>query len=363
MRHAFLSIATLAVLLPIPGRAQMSLSTSPTSGVPSLSLGSTGNVGVGTQAPDTLLDVRGQADFGAVGTKSTFTALGNLQLAGNSPAQISGSGSLLISTASTTGSTGIFLSTSGRVGIATAQAAATFHVKKGWDGGGGAGMQVLADASGDSTNGYAGVVVQAYSSSFAPALEFAWGGTSDVLNVQPESSSRDLLIEKYVTSVGWFEQMRIRNSDGHVGISTTAPTDLLSVAGNLNLTGSVKINSGVAFSAIPVFHAGATLSSTSLAAGTTFWAFTPDNSIILRRITATIQTAGAGGSAGTTWYCGTGDGGSQLSVTTSAGATAGTITSSTGSASISGGTNVKGRIESDETTKPTGTVICEYDMQ
>jgi hypothetical protein len=97
----------------------------------------------------------------------------------------------------------------------------------------------------------------------------------------------------------------------------------------------------------------------TLGVGTTFFATTPDQNITLKRITVNIVSAGEGGSTGTTWRCG--DGTNNLSVTTSAGATAGSNSTTAGTQAITSGTKVSGWIvSSDETVTPSANVICEY---
>jgi hypothetical protein len=59
-----------------------------------------GNVGIGTNNPATLLDVGGISQFGTNGTKSTFTALGALSIASGAALTLSGSGGYVTSLSS-----------------------------------------------------------------------------------------------------------------------------------------------------------------------------------------------------------------------------------------------------------------------
>lgn len=156
--------------------------------------------------------------------------------------------------------------------------------------------------------------------------------------------------------------------EGKVGIGVTAPTaklhmssGALSVDGTgaaINTTGQYKVKDMVAFSSVPIMHAGGF--NSTLGSGTTFFAFVPDSAVTLRRITATIVVAGIGGT-GDTWFCS--DGTNSISVTTGAEAAAGTVSTATGSAGVAAGVQVNGRLEATGGTSPAANVLCEYSMQ
>lgn len=104
-------------------------------------------------------------------------------------------------------------------------------------------------------------------------------------------------------------------------------------------------------------HAGGF--SSTLGVGTTFFAFVPDQTVTLQRITVTVVTAGVGG-AGDEYRCqdNTGVG---ISVTVAAAAAAGTVTTATGSAAIASGAQVSGLLlNSAAGTTPGVNVLCEY---
>lgn len=155
-----------------------------------------------------------------------------------------------------------------------------------------------------------------------------------------------------VTSTGGF---RIESEGSDINI---VPKSSVSIVGVLEISSRVTIGSQVAFSSVPVMHVGGF--NSTLGSGATFFAFTPDSAIRLRRITVTIVVSGTGGT-GDVWVCG--DGVNQLTVTSAAGARAGSRATATGSASISAGTAVLGRLQSNAVTTPTANLICEYVMQ
>lgn len=102
--------------------------------------------------------------------------------------------------------------------------------------------------------------------------------------------------------------------------------------------------------------------SSTLGLGTTFFATTPDSAIVLKRITVTVVIAGTGG-AGDVYRCQDASG-NFISVTSAAGAAAGTVTTATGSANIASGTRVNGlEYSSAAATPPTVNVLCEYFSQ
>ena len=135
---------------------------------------------------------------------------------------------------------------------------------------------------------------------------------------------------------------------------------------SVNMAGFAVLNSSsiemtggiVAFSSRPIMHAGGF--NSTLGTGTTFFSFTPDSAITLRRITATIVVAGNAGT-GDIWICG--DGVNRLSVTSSAGLAAGSRVTATGAAEVSAGSEISGRLESDAITTPTANLICEYSIK
>jgi len=147
---------------------------------------------------------------------------------------------------------------------------------------------------------------------------------------------------------------------GNVGINDASPAEKLDVDGNINLTGSLKLDDAVAFSSAPV----ATLAgyNSTLGAGTTFQAMVPDSAIKLLRMTATVVVAGTGG-AGDTFYCG--ENANNISVTVSAEATAGTVTTSKAATpiSVAMGATVYQWMESGASPTPTVNVVCEYGYQ
>jgi len=84
--------------------------------------GTNDKVGIGTASPATVLDVEGAAQFGSGATKSTFTATGNLQIAGTltltagATIQANG-GTLSLSTSTTSGTPAVTIAANNKVYI------------------------------------------------------------------------------------------------------------------------------------------------------------------------------------------------------------------------------------------------------
>lgn len=160
-------------------------------------------------------------------------------------------------------------------------------------------------------------------------------------------------------------------SAGRVGLGTINPGTLLHMSSGtltvdgtgaaINTTGSYKINNVVVFSSTPVsFASGSTLAA-ALASGTTFFGFTPDSAITLRRISATVAVAGTGGS-GDVVRCNDASN-NGLSVTSASGATAGTVTEASGTANIAVQTRVNCHLDSGAATRPIMNVLLEFVTQ
>lgn len=99
----------------------------------------------------------------------------------------------------------------------------------------------------------------------------------------------------------------------------------------------------------------------AIAAGVTFYAFTPDCAITLKRVTACITVAGTGG-GGDTWRVGS-TGVNMLSVVTSAAAGAGTNATATGSINIASGTKVNMWLNGTSNPRPAGNLAVQYQPQ
>jgi hypothetical protein len=98
----------------------------------------------------------------------------------------------------------------------------------------------------------------------------------------------------------------------------------------------------------------------TLGIGTTFFSLVPTDAVTISKIVVTITEAGEAGSTGTTWKCGSTNANS-LSVTSTAGAAAGTVFSASGTKSVGAGVQFGGWMNStDEDITPSANVICEY---
>jgi len=98
-----------------------------------------------------------------------------------------------------------------------------------------------------------------------------------------------------------------------------------------------------------------------LTSGTSYQAFVPSKAITLKTASFMVDVASAGGS-GDTLTCGDAFG-HNVSVVSANAATAGTFTTTLGSASIAAGTTVYMRMDSGAVTKPQGNTSCTYVMQ
>lgn len=141
-----------------------------------------------------------------------------------------------------------------------------------------------------------------------------------------------------------------------------AATARLYVTGNILGTSSVTASgffgNGSGLVGVTRYaHAGGF--SSTLALGTTFFAFVPDQDVTLARITVTVVVAGVGGT-GDIYRC-QDDAGNNVEVTVAAAAAAGTVATATGSGNITNGNQVSGLLySSDGITSPVVNVLCEY---
>lgn len=137
-----------------------------------------------------------------------------------------------------------------------------------------------------------------------------------------------------------------------VEVSSPTVGDVLTATGN-----NTAVWSPPAPGAPHLYQAGGF--SHTLGAGTTFFAFIPDENITLIRITVTVVVAGVGG-AGDTYRCQDGSG-NFIDVTVAAAAPAGTVTSNTSGAPIASADTVNGLLfDSAASPTPVVNVICEY---
>lgn len=139
--------------------------------------------------------------------------------------------------------------------------------------------------------------------------------------------------------------------------STFTATGSLQLAAGASLTiGGVA----VVGSTPTVVHVCAPIIVGTLASGTTFMSFAPDAAIKLLRLTATIEVAGVIG-GGDIFTCNN-SAGTGVTVTSAAGAVAGTVTTAfvSGGAAIAYQAVISCHIDSTATTRPIANVCLEY---
>ena len=178
----------------------------------------TGNVGIGTPAPMTPLDVNGIAQFGSTPAKSTFTASGNLQLISGSTITTAG-GTLTISTGPTGGAANfpsIFVSSTGNVGIGLAS------------------PQTLLDVAGQ---GQFGAGPQKSTITATGNLQMVSGSTIT-------SAGGSLTFSTGPSAAGNNYPAIFINTNGNVGVGISSPTVPLQVNGAALFQSSVSVNSG-----------------------------------------------------------------------------------------------------------------------
>lgn len=152
-----------------------------------------------------------------------------------------------------------------------------------------------------------------------------------------------------------------------VGGVTPACADLLDTGGGSSPNaasigaGSLPatvIGSSLAVAALSIapLHVGG-CTSLALTSGTTFFRFTPDRDIKLKRVSATVQVAGVGVQPDT-WTIG--NAASQCTTTTTAALAAGGGNTSVCDVAITSGTVVYGYILQGDTTAPGGCLNAEY---
>ena len=151
---------------------------------------------------------------------------------------------------------------------------------------------------------------------------------------------------------------------GYVGINEPNPAYRLDVNGDVrasSITADIGFfGDGSGLTNLP--GRSSMLSGANLTLGVSTFSYTaPSVNISVKRITVTILSPGSGGGTKTTWACG-GDSGNYLSVDTSAGLSAGSHVSSTGTEAVSSGTDFTLQmLFSDEPITPTANVVCEYE--
>lgn len=175
-----------------------------------------GNVGVGTASPETLLDVAGAAQFGST-AKSTFTAAGNLALAGGA-------------TPFTVG-TSTFAIASGRVGIGTASPGVLFHIQ----GNNATNARIFSNSATGSTSLAIGRTASDLDAATVGAAgDFISGSAqgdavirsnSGALWIGPRHASGTL---EFFTTTSGNRRLSIANA-GNVGINDTTPDAQLEV--------------------------------------------------------------------------------------------------------------------------------------
>lgn len=100
--------------------------------------------------------------------------------------------------------------------------------------------------------------------------------------------------------------------------------------------------------------------NSTLGSGTTFFAFVPDESIVITKLTSTIIVPGIGGT-GDSWICGSTT--SAITLITAADLGAGVIVTTTSIATIPAKQSVYCRMESTASVTPTASIVLQYRMQ
>lgn len=136
-------------------------------------------------------------------------------------------------------------------------------------------------------------------------------------------------------------------------VSATAAITPASVTASGPVSGtSLQVNGVLVMSTAPVSVANASDLLATLASGSTFFSFTPINSVTLVRVEHTIVVAGATGTAGDNVYCDAG-GVPVLHSHTATAAVLGTLgQSAEAPVAVAAGTKVSCYLNTDSITKP-----------